>query len=407
MRILHTSDWHLGKRLESFSRIEEQKAVMNEICRIADDQQVQAVIVSGDLFDTFNPPTEAVELLYKTLKHLSAGGKRAIIAIAGNHDSPDRIESPDPLARECGILFAGFPNSEIHPFRLDTGLEVTRSAPGFIELHLPDEPVPLRILLTPYANEYRLKTFLGEENSEEALRLLLRKSWQEKVDQYCDTAGVNLLCAHLFMMREGGEQPEEPDDEKPILYIGGAQAIFSNDIPPEIQYVALGHLHRKQLIDRQPCPVVYSGSPLSYSFAEANQDKYVLLIETEPSQPATFREIKLTEGRRLIRKRFEQVDEAVQWLTDHPGIYVELTMVSDTYLTATDRKRLLEAHDGIVTLIPEIKNQTFGTDDHAAEIDLSGSMEDLFKDFFVARNGQQPNERIMNLFKELLSEDQQ
>ncbi len=407
MRILHTSDWHLGKRLESFSRIEEQNAVMDEICRIADDQQVQAVIISGDLFDTFNPPTEAIELLYRTLKRLSSGGKRAVVAIAGNHDSPDRIESPDALARECGILFAGFPNSEIHPFRLDTGLEVTRSAPGFIELHLPDELVPLRILLTPYANEYRLKTFLGEENSEEALRLLLRKSWQEKADAYCDPTGVNLLCAHLFMMREGGEQPEEPDDEKPILYIGGAQAILSKDVPPEIQYVALGHLHRKQVIDRQSCPVVYSGSPLSYSFGEANQDKYVLIIDAEPAQPVKVQEIRLNEGRRLIRKRFDQIDEAVQWLDENPGIYVELTMVSDTYLTAVDRKRLLEAHDGIVTLIPEIKNQAFGEDDRASDINLSGSMEELFTDFFVSRNGQQPNERIMNLFKELLSEDEQ
>ncbi len=66
-------------------------------------------MVSGDLFDTFNPSTEAIELFYKTLKRLTAGGHRPVIAIAGNHDSPDRIEAPDPLARECGIIFAGYP----------------------------------------------------------------------------------------------------------------------------------------------------------------------------------------------------------------------------------------------------------------------------------------------------------
>src|ERR1035437_3612263 len=113
MKILHTSDWHLGKRLESFSRFEEQKAVLSEICEIADREQVNAIIISGDLFDTFNPPVEAMDLFYKTLKRLANNGQRAVIALAGNHDSPDRIEAPEPLARECGILLAGYPNSLI------------------------------------------------------------------------------------------------------------------------------------------------------------------------------------------------------------------------------------------------------------------------------------------------------
>jgi exonuclease SbcD len=92
MKILHTADWHLGKKLDNISRLEEQKEVLQEICDIADQQQVDVVIVAGDLFDTFNPPVEATELLYQTLKRLTANGKRPVLAIAGNHDSPDRIE---------------------------------------------------------------------------------------------------------------------------------------------------------------------------------------------------------------------------------------------------------------------------------------------------------------------------
>ena len=88
MKILHTADWHLGKRLNEFSRIEEQREVLEEICRIAEEQQVDAVLVAGDLYDTFNPPNEAIELFYKSLHRLAAGGKRAVIGIAGNHDSP-------------------------------------------------------------------------------------------------------------------------------------------------------------------------------------------------------------------------------------------------------------------------------------------------------------------------------
>ena len=98
MIILHTSDWHLGKRLDEFSRIEEQNEVLQEICDIADNENANVIIIAGDLFDTFNPPTEAVELFYKTLKKLSKNGNRAVIALAGNHDSPERIEAPDPLA---------------------------------------------------------------------------------------------------------------------------------------------------------------------------------------------------------------------------------------------------------------------------------------------------------------------
>src|SRR6476660_3431294 len=98
MRLLHTADWHLGKKLERFSRLEEQKLALEEIIQIADEQEVDAILIAGDLFDNYNPASEAVELFYKTLKRLSKNGKRAVIAIAGNHDSPDRIEAPDPLA---------------------------------------------------------------------------------------------------------------------------------------------------------------------------------------------------------------------------------------------------------------------------------------------------------------------
>jgi exonuclease SbcD len=404
MRILHTSDWHLGKRLDTFSRIEEQIAVMDEICQLADAHQADAVVVAGDLFDTINPPIEATQLLYKTLKRLAADGRRAVIAIAGNHDSPERIEAPDPLARECGILFAGYPNSEVLPIQLDEGIKVTRSQPGFIELQLPACDAPLRMLLTPYANETRLRTFLGNDNRENALREVLRLSWQSHADKYCDAQGVNLLMTHLFMIREGAPMPEESDDEKTILYVGGAQPIFTSDVPTAIQYVALGHLHRQQTIDNNPCPVVYSGSPLAYSFSEAEQNKYAMLVDVEPGQPAIVTPLPLTSGMKLMRKRFGAVDDAVEWLTAHQQVYVELTLVSDTYLTAEERKRLNDAHCHIVTLIPEVKNTGIDAEGHTASIDPTQSIESLFIDYFKSRNkGQEPNERLINLLKETTS----
>ncbi len=405
MKLLHTSDWHLGKRLEDFSRMEEQQVVMNEICEIADREQVDAVLVAGDLFDTFNPPTEAVDLFYKTLKRLSKNGNRPVIAIAGNHDSPDRIEAPDPLARECGIIFAGYPNSVVQPFELESGLKVTQSAEGFLEIRLPKNPVPLRVLATPYANELRLKTCLGHDDPEEELRTVLQQKWQELANKYCDDNGINVLITHLFVVKNGSELPEEPDDEKPILHVGGAQAVFTENIPAQIQYTALGHLHRMHLVDSESCPVYYSGSPLSYSFAEANQEKYAILVNIEPRQKAEVKEMSLKSGKRLLRKRTVGMEEAIAWLAANQDSLVELTLVTDTFLTAQERKQLSAVHSRIVALIPEVKNANEITGNKRQSIDLSKNMEELFVDYFRHEKGQEPNEELLRLFKEVLAEE--
>ncbi len=406
MKLLHTSDWHLGKRLEGFSRLDEQEAVLREICEIAENEQINMVIVAGDLFDTYNPATEAVELFYRYLKRLSANGERAIIAIAGNHDSAERIEAPDPLARECGIIFSGSPGSTIIPFKLESGLEVTASAPGFAELKLSGVPFPVRILMTPYANELRLKTYLGVEETDAELRKLLGGHWSELAETFCDKKGVNLLAAHLLFARDPGSLPEEPEEERPINYIGGAPAIFPEHIPAKIQYVALGHLHRQQTVTTKPCPVVYSGSPIAYSFSEVNQDKFVTILELNPGKKAASREILLSSGKKLLRERFDDIDKAVEWLNDNPDVFVELTIVSDRYLASTDRKRLLDAHAGIVSIIPESRNLGEEGTGETIGIDLSKGMEELFIDYFKYKKAQDPDERILNLFREVISEEE-
>ncbi len=406
MRILHTADWHLGKRLDDFPRLEEQREVMEEICEIAEQEAADVVLVAGDLFDTFNPPTEAVDLLYRTLKRLSAEGRRPVIAIAGNHDSPDRIEAADPLARECGILFAGYPHTEIPPYLLESGLRVLKSDKGFLELLLPGSSFPLRILFTPYANEYRLKTFLGLEESEKELRSILQERWQHLADSYCDQQGVNILLSHLFVVRRGDTLPEEPEEEKPILQVGGAQAIFTENIPSQIQYTALGHLHRMHFVEKGPSPVCYSGSPLSYSFAEAGQQKQLLMIDLEPGVAVVVRELPLTRSKMLLRKRAEGIDEALQWLSENRDALVELTIVTDSFLTAMERRALMAAHPGIVSIIPEVTDAEKLTESGQKQIDLTKGMEALFRDYFRHEKGQEPNDEIMQLFHEIVAEEE-
>jgi len=347
-----------------------------------------------------------VDVFYKFIKRLADNGKRPVIAIAGNHDSPDRIEAPDPLARECGIIFAGYPDSVIPEFELPEGLKITKTTKGFIEIKLPGNEDFLRILLTPYANEFRLKTCLGTENKEEAMRKVLQDNWEELAEKYCDNKGVNLLVSHLFMIKKGDELPEEPDDEKPILHVGGVQAVFSENIPKQVQYTALGHLHRLRQVDSAPCPVYYSGSPLSYSFSEAEQEKYVLIVEAEPGEKAMVRKKKLCKGKKLIRHRDEGIEQAIEWLGDNPDCLIELTMVTETFMSAQERKRLSATHNGIITIIPEVRSADTGIANSKKEIDLKKNMDALFRDYFNYSKGQEPNDEIMKLFSEILSEDE-
>ena len=166
----------------------------------------------------------------------------------------------------------------------------------------------------------------------------------------------------------------------------------------------MGHLHRYQVIDKTPCPVIYSSSPLSYSFGEAEQQKYVVMIEAEPGEPVKYTKHALSKGRPLHRKRFESVDAALLWLAENPDALLELTLQTEHYLTAEDRKRLLNAHDGIITIIPDVKNPNQAGGERKT-IDLNQNIEELFMQFFQHnQRGQLPNEELMELFKEVRAE---
>ena len=398
MKILHTADWHLGKRLDRFSRLEEQILVMNEIVEIANEQHVNLVLIAGDLFDNFNPGVEATELFYKTLKRLSLNGKRPVVAISGNHDSPNLIDAPDPLARECGIILIGHPKAEVSPFEVE-GFKIKQSAPGFIEIQLKNQDFPVRILHTPYANEIRLKEYFGE-NKEEELSNVLAENWKTLADEFCDQKGVNLLTAHLYMNKKGAPLLEEPEGEKPIK-IGNADLIYSDIIPAQIQYTALGHLHGCRNIGTEDKPVVYASSPLCYSFSEAGQTKYVSIIDAQPNQKVAFERIPLQNGKSLARKTFNNVETAAEWLTENQNSLVELTLESETFLTAEERKRIYQTHHGIVHLIPKVRNQEFN-ENELRTVNLNQDIQSLFKDYFKSKNnGQEANEDLINLFNEI------
>src|SRR5690606_284005 len=122
--------------------------------------------------------------------------------------------------RELGIFFYSRYDSVIPVGRLDSGVEITRSASGFVEMMLPRFNFPIRIILAPYANEVSLKTYLGEGDREAEFRSLLEKKWEDLAKTYCDEAGVNLFLGHFFFMKEGEKPEAEPESERPILHVG-------------------------------------------------------------------------------------------------------------------------------------------------------------------------------------------
>jgi exonuclease SbcD len=279
--------------------------------------------------------------------------------------------------------------------------KISKSVEGMIELNLKNHDFPLRILHTAFANEVRLKEYFGE-HKEDALNKILAENWKTIAEKFCDEKGANILMTHLYMNKKGVPILEEPDGEKP-LKIGNADLIYSDTIPAQIQYTALGHLHAFQNIGTAEKPVVYSSSPLCYSFSEAGQTKYVSIIDVQPNQPVSFAKIVLKSGKSLVRKKFDSVEQTLRWLTENPDTLVELTLESETYLKAEDRKQIYQAHSGIVHLIPKVKNQELQKN-HLKEINLHQDIQTLFKDYFKTKNNaQEPNEELLDLFNEILN----
>ncbi len=281
MRLLHTSDWHVGKTLKGRSRLDEQEQVLREIVGIAREHEVDAVLVAGDLYDTAAPSAQAQQLVVRTLMGL-ARDKAEVIAIAGNHDHPAAIDAYRPLAGAAGITLVGTPR--------------TAARGGVVEFTAKSTGERATVAVLP---------FLSQRYAVRAAELVANTpaentgAYDQQLRDILDTltAGfrddtVNLVMAHLTVLNGvfgGGER--------------AAQSIFEYAVPATIfpvesHYVALGHLHRRQRIDA-PCPVHYCGAPLAIDFGEQDNTPVVCLVEASPGTPAQVTDIPITSGRRL------------------------------------------------------------------------------------------------------------
>lgn len=387
MRILHTADWHLGRTLEGRSRLPEQEAFIDELCEIADDQDVQLILIAGDVFDTYNPPAAAEELYYDALARLADSGRRAIVVIAGNHDSPDRLTAPQPLVERHGIYLLGLPaQTHMQP--------LTVPVPG------SDEPAVIAAL--PYPSEARLSEVLTADADEAALQ----KAYSERVAQVFRQMAqgfrpdaVRLAMSHLFVA--GGK---ESDSERP-LQIGLASAVAPSGLPQGAHYIALGHLHRPQTVHAAPSPTRYSGSPLAYSFSEAGQAKSVILVEATAQREAKIEEIHLSAGRPLVRWRAEEgLVQVEAWCNEQrdANAWIDLELYLTAPLTVDQISRLRALHPGIVSIRPVFPG--------AAEVAVAAEgrshlpADELFRRFYIHSLGAEPDEELVQLFISLLEE---
>ncbi|MGE9616002.1 MAG: metallophosphoesterase family protein [Solitalea-like symbiont of Acarus siro] len=407
MKVLHTADWHLGKKIDDkYCLLQEQKQVLIEIIDIAKRENPDIVIIAGDIFDKIRPSVEAQNLFYKTVKSLNNNGRTPIIIVAGNHDSPDLIEVTKPLANSYGIFLLGWPDTVIPMMTLDSKIEITASEIGFLQLKHPDYDYPFRIVFAPYINEERLKQRLTNQDSNtNTLSNVLKNTWKRLDEEYLTTRGINILVAHHFFINSKDEDYLEDDGERSIKSLGTAQVINTNILPRRLQYVALGHLHSYIQMEKPPCPcpVVYTGSPLPYSFDEQNQNKYVNIVEIEPLKKAIINTIALKSGKKLIRYKAKNVEDAKRWLADHQNCFVEISIKTQDGLLTNDKKDLNDIHPYIISIIPELILKD-NIDKASALPDLTNNIESLFIEYFKNKNkGECPSSDLIQIFNEIVS----
>jgi len=414
MRILHTSDWHLGKSLEQVGRINEQKEFIDWLYNKVEELDIELVLIAGDIYDTYNPPAAAEELFYDAVDRLSEKGKRAVIVISGNHDNPERLCAASPLAYKNGIILLGYPASdpsEYMPKAVSkifeesgtSSITLVDSGPGWLELKIAGCPHNAVIITLPYPSEARLEEILSVEADES----LLQKAYSEKIGSIFETLSkkyrddtVNLVLAHIFLM--GGST----SDSERTLQVGGAMTVSPDVLPQKAHYAALGHLHRPQQIKSAPCPAFYAGSPLSYSFSEAEYSKAVYVIDAKPGQAADVTPVYIDCGKPLRKwVATEGIGQAIKWCEEgrDSNALIDLEILTDRVFTAEEQKTLRSLHSGIINIRPRFKTQE--TETSTFESREGRKIDELFRDFYKTRMGVEIPEELMSAFLEIVNED--
>ncbi len=376
MRLLHCSDLHLGKRVNEFSMIQDQRHCLEQIVAIAVSHQVDGVLVAGDIYDKAVPPIEAVQLLDTFLTELTARGM-PVYLISGNHDSPERLAFGGRMLEQNGVYLGAAANGVLR------------------RLALADEYGPLYLYLMPFLKPAMVRPFYPElaiETYEAAVAAVLEHS-------DVDPQARNVLLAHQFVTNNGRE-PERCDSE--TLSLGGVDQVDAG-LFAAFDYVALGHLHGPQSVLRET--VRYCGSPLKYSFSECRQKKSVTIVTLAQKGSVTLETVPLTPLRDLREIRGELaalVDPAVVALGD-PTDYLRV-ILTDAEPQYDPMGKLRRVYPNVMRLDLETNSgQKRPSATAAQQVEERTPME-LFASFYAQVNGVEMSPEERRVIQSLLEE---
>lgn len=370
MKFIHLSDLHLGKRLHETNLIEDQQAIINQILSIIDGERPDGVIIAGDVYDKSVPSAEAVSLLDYFLVEL-VKRKQQVFMISGNHDSPERIAFGAEIMGVSGIYLSPVYNGMIKPITLN------------------DEHGEVAVYLLPFIKPSHVRRFYENENIEtytDAVRVAIE-------NMKVDTSKRNVLVTHQFVTGAKRSESEES--------VGGTDNVdFS--VFDKFEYVALGHLHAPQFVGTGK--IRYSGTPLKYSFAEANDTKSVTIVNLGEKGQTEIKTIDLKPFRDM-----KKIRGTFALLTDPAHIDREVAERDYVQITLTDEDDVPNAMSRLQTIYKyalELKYDNART--RASSMSLGAgdtqnkSAFELFSEFFIDRNNAEMNDKQSAYIKSLI-----
>lgn len=356
MRFLHTSDWHLGRQFHNISLLEDQRHVLNQLVDIVRDRQVEALLISGDIYDRSVPPASAVSLLDDVIHRVNAELGVPVLLIAGNHDSAERLGFAARALADCGIHIMGRPGH----------------APARVVL--TDEYGDIAFYGIPYADPVTVRHCLGGDvhSHEQAMSVMLQQLEEQDKDLR------KVVLAHCFV-----DGSVESESERP-LSIGGADSI-SPALFEGFDYVALGHLHAPQY--RKNAYLRYSGSLLKYSFSEEKQHKSVTLVEMDETGQCRMEKIPLQplHDMRILEGEFETL--LAQGKSDPGNEDYLLIRLLDTHAIHEPMNRLREIYPNLLHLERPALMRCGKREETSRERLAVGELP-LFNDFYRQMTGE-------------------
>lgn len=395
MKILHTADLHLGKKIVKASRLPEQCDVIREIAELCDERDVDVVLIAGDIFDSFVPPSEAERVFYRGMLTLAERG-RAVIALAGNHDDERRLCAAKPLADLQGIVLAGELDYSAlggealtEPVPPASLLEVASAADylqkqriritgrfGGVTVTKGSEHV--NIALVPFPAESRLSRW-AEQNYDISYEDRVKNTLESACAFFDD--GYNILCTHLFLTKGQSDS------------LGGLMALPVDILPKSADYVALGHVHKRYRVSKSPL-AEYCGSPLQYAYDEV-RGKSVNIVDTEKRSVET---VPLNSGKKLTETDADNFDECMQKLDFYKDDYVRLKYGGDPL--GREETAAIKAHPAFndIVLTGTVRGEVVSV--RRAHL----SEGEVFDMYYRSRHGAEPSAELKATFIELMEE---